>query len=198
MNKYSIIIILFFFTFISACQGTRDKNLKELDRLWGYCDNPHRDLRGVEYKICKDKERALGESGKGDQVEPFDLTGFLDKMRNGFPTTGVYKPLVNPYLWQGALDVTSPYDIKIADSEGGFIQTEWIYNELQTNQRCMVKIQIISAELVSNGVKSNFICENKLNDIWNLDGQEYLKEEKQLTLKILENAQVYYSAVNLK
>lgn len=196
MNKYSIIIILFFLAFISACQGNREQNLAKLDELWGYCDNPHRDIRGLDYKICKDKERALGESGKGDQIEPFDLTGFLDRMRNGISNDGVYKPLVNPYLWQGALDVTSPYDIKIADSVGGFIQTEWVYNEKFEDQRCIIKIQITSSEFVSTGLNTKFICENRQNSIWAPDGQEYVNEEKNLTIKILEKSQYYYSSLN--
>jgi len=195
---FLFVAMLVLTTFLSACQGNREQNLKKLDELWGYCDNPHRDIKGIDYKICKDKERAAGPSGKGNELKPFDITGFIEKVRNGVPTSGGYgMPTINPYLWQGSLDVTSYYDLKIADSTGGFIQTEWIYKELQPDQRCMIKIQILSAELISTGVKSNFICEKKLNDSWNSDGQAYLEEETQLTLKILETAQVYYSAIKL-
>ena len=55
----------------------------------------------------------------------------------------------------------------------------------------MIKIQIISPELLSNGVKSKFICEVKKADVWASDQQNYLSEEKQLNLKILEKAQSY-------
>ena len=46
-------------------------------------------------------------------------------------------------------------------------------------------------ELLSNAVKSKFLCENKNSEIWTSDQQEYLMEEKQLNLKILEKAQSY-------
>ena len=32
------------------------------------------------------------------------------------------------HLWKAALDVTKTYPLKIADSQGGYIQTEWINN----------------------------------------------------------------------
>ena len=57
----------------------------------------------------------------------------------------------------------------------------------------MIKIQITSAEYISTGVKSSFICENKNQEIWIIDGKEYVDEEKVLTLKILEASQKYSS-----
>jgi len=58
----------------------------------------------------------------------------------------------------------------------------------------MIKIQIVSAEYISTGVKSNFICENKIQEIWSSDGKTYLDEQKMLTLKILEASQQYSSS----
>jgi hypothetical protein len=54
--------------------------------------------------------------------------------------------------------------------------------------RCLIKIRIVSAEIVSNGVVTNFICENKINDQWVSKKEKYTEEEKRLTLKILKTA----------
>ena len=78
--------------------------------------------------------------------------------------------------------------MKIADSQGGFIETEWINDSSNNSQRCLIKIQVRSTELISTGVSTNFICEKKVGGSWISDNQDYLEEEKQLTLKILEIA----------
>ena len=177
---------------IISCNGNREAKLKELDRIHGYCDNPQRDFSEIDYNICKDKERALGPDGKGEEIRSFDLSGFIDRVNNGGGYgSGYAKPLVNPFLWQGSLDITNEYELQIADSSGGYIQTAWIYDQNFADKRCMIKIQIISPELLSNGVKSKFICEVKEADVWTSDQQNYLSEEKQLNLKILEKAQAY-------
>ena len=71
---------------------------------------------------------------------------------------------------------------------GGFIQTDWIINNDDENLRCLIKIQILSKDLITTGVSSKFLCENKLGDNWNKDNIDYIEEEKQITLKILEVA----------
>ena len=100
----------------------------------------------------------------------------------------VYQYSVNPYLWNASLEVTRSYPIKIADNQGGFIETEWINEPNKENQRCLIKIRILSKELITTGVDTKFLCENKDNDIWTSDNQEYIEEEKQITLRILEIA----------
>ena len=130
-------------------------------------------------------------SNKGKDLEPFNLTKFMDKIMVLVQISD--HKTINPFLWQGSIDVTSTYDLKIADVTGGYIQTEWIYDETDLEKRCMIKIQITSAEYISTAVKSNFICENKNQDIWTTDGNEYVNEEKVLTLKILEESQKYSS-----
>ena len=195
MHKIIIFIFISFFSIlVMSCQGTREQELKNLDKLWGYCDNPHREFGELEYQTCKRKERSKQSSGKSEDMEPFDLTGFIDKVRNGENGSGIIKANVNPYLWQGSIDVTSEYDLKIADATGGYIQTEWIYDENASNNRCMIKIQILSADFISTGVKSKFLCESKNQEIWKTDGKEYLEEEKVLTLRILEASQKYSSS----
>ncbi len=194
MQRINLFIITILFSFlIVSCQGTREQELKKLDKLWGYCDNPHRELSELDYTTCKRKEMAKRSSNKTDDMEPFSITDFLDKVNNGGGSTGFVNSSVNPYLWQGSIDVTSIYNLKIADATGGFIQTEWIYDEGSINKRCLIKIQIVSAEYISTGVKSSFLCENKNQDIWISDGKKYFEEEKMLTLRILEASQNYSS-----
>ena len=194
-KKISVIIIIVFSILLASCQGTREQELKKLDKLWGYCDNPHREFSDLEYDTCKRKEMAQSSSGETKDLKPFSLTEFMN--RTSSDGSGFSKSKVNPYLWQGSIDVTSSYDLKIADATGGYIQTEWIYDRNDLNKRCMIKIQIISADYISTGVKSSFICENKNQDIWVTDGREYFEEKKMLTLKILEASQKYSSsAVN--
>ena len=195
MHKINIFIFTSVFSILLiSCQGTREQELKKMDKLWGYCDNPHREFGELEYQTCKRKEMAKRSSGKTEDMEPFDLTGFIDKVRNGENVSGLVQSNVNPYLWQGSIDVTSEYNLKIADATGGYIQTEWIYDvSPNANDRCMIKIQILSADFISTGVKSKFLCENKNQEVWKSDGKEYLEEEKILTLRILEEAQKYSS-----
>ena len=192
-NVYLFIITISFSFLIVSCQGTREQELKKLDELWGYCDNPHREFSELEYNTCKRKEMAKRSSNRTDNMEPFSITDFLDKVNNEGGGAGFINSSVNPYLWQGSIDVTSTYNLKIADATGGFIQTEWIYDEDSSDKRCLIKIQIVSAEYVSTGVKSSFLCENKNQDIWISDGKKYLEEEKMLTLRILETSQKYSS-----
>ena len=194
MRKINLFIFASIFSLlITSCQGTREQELKKLDKLWGYCDNPHRELNELEYTTCKRKEMA--KRAKDANMEPFSITDFLEKVNSGVGSgTGFANNSVNPYLWQGSIDVTSAYNLKIADATGGYIQTEWIYDENYSNKRCMIKIQIVSVEYISTGVKSNFICESKNQEIWSSDGKTYIDEQKMLTLKILEASQQYSSS----
>ncbi len=100
----------------------------------------------------------------------------------------VYQYSVNPYLWSASLEVTSTYPIKIADNQGGFIETDWISQSGNNSLRCLIKIRVLSTELVTTGVDTKFLCENKDQGVWVSDNNEYLQEEKQITLKILEIA----------
>jgi len=78
--------------------------------------------------------------------------------------------------------------LKISDFEGGFIETNWILDQSNPNSRCLIKIHITSVELVSNGINVKIICEDKIDEIWYKSENNYLKEEKELTLKILTEA----------
>ena len=173
--------------------GQHQENLKRLDKIHGYCDNPRRtDLakKGIAYNICKDHERALGPDG--DMSEKFTLGESFDNLlnkRNG--ESLVLAQTINKELWNGSLKVLSNYSIKNADSSGGFIETDWIFEEQDTNNRCLIKVQIVSLELISNGVETNIVCQRLTNEKWINDNKDYIDEEKQLTLAILTEANKY-------
>ena len=170
-----------------ACNAGQNHkaNLERLDKIHGKCDNPYRDYREIEYKICKDKERAAGPDGKVG--EPLDI----NKLISGFGKndgTIIVNADTNNFLWDASLKVMDAYSLKIIDYDGGFIETDWIMRDDAIDQRCLIKTHITSPELVSNGIKNKIICEKKKNDEWVSTSEEYLNAEKNLTLKILSTA----------
>ena len=186
--KYTAIIFLFA---TLSCSGNLENQKQKLDQIYGYCDNPQREFNDLEYEICKANERAAGPSGKGIEKEPLSLSKLTDLLNGKGSSESPLISNINPSLWQAALDVTSNYNLKIADSSGGFIQTEWINDPDLSNQRCLIKIQILSSELISTGVKTSILCETYDNENWASSDEKFLAEEKKLTLKILELAQEY-------
>ena len=174
------ILIIVSLTFIS-CSGNLEKNNEQLDKVYGKCDNPARVFTDKQYKQCLAAENAKGES-------LFGLEGDLNDLIRGDKEKVVYQSTVNSYLWNAALDTTETFSLKIADNQGGIIETDWIYD---TNaKRCLIRIRILSQELISTGVSTKFICQLKTNENWINDNIAYLDEEKQLTLKILEKANI--------
>ena len=186
-NAFIIIALLF----LTGCGANRsqqsEENLKKLDAVYGYCDNPQRYIKKIDYDICKAKERA----NSGEPLTTEDLNkSILDLIRgDNKSTSGISYSLVNPYLWQASLKVLSPFSIKIADNGGGYIETDWILDYNQTpDTRCQIKSIILSPELVSNGVEVKINCQNFDGQNWQGDQKEYLEEEKNLTIKILQTA----------
>ena len=192
LTSLQIIFIILTSIFLLNCSGTHERNLEKLDRIYGYCDNPHRNLKGTTYEICKSKELARGPDGKEDEMENIDFKKLFGKF-NGNSNAQTTLINVNPFLWRASLEVTKEYDLKFVDNAGGYIQTEWVYQSIDLNNRCIIKIQINSIELLSNSVQTNFICEEKINSIWQNDGVDYIDDEKKLTLRVLELA-FYYSS----
>jgi len=179
------IYLLIFFIFLASCNSSNyQQNLEKLDKIHGKCDNPYRTYGPIEYKICKDKERAAGPDGIVD--EPTDVAELFSKIGGGGTT--VMKSDTNNYLWDSSIQLVSPYSLKISDFDGGFIETNWIMNQSSPDSRCLIKIHITSVELVSDGVDVRILCEDKINEIWYQSENSYLKEEKELTLKILTEA----------
>ena len=185
-----LFIILLLISLTNSCSkglmdGNIDKNMAELDKIYGKCNNPYRTFSRAQKKICEDKERAAGADGiVGDSL---NITEMIENFRDGGKT--VYaNSAVNSYLWNASMVLIDPYSLKIADSQGGVISTEWIKNKNKPNERCSIKINIISQELLSNGVNAKLICEEKIKEEWFPDNINYSKEEKQMVLKILEIA----------
>ena len=179
--------ITFMLLGLYACNSGQSyqANLERLDKIYGKCDNPYRTYREVEYKICKDQEKAAGPDG--EIGEPLDIneliSGFGKKSENI-----VVSADTNNFLWDASLKVLDGYSLKMIDFDGGFIETNWIMKEENIKQRCLIKVHITSRELISNGVSNKIICETKKNDEWLSSKQEFLDAEKNLTLKILSTA----------
>ena len=128
---------LLILSFLTACGGGKyQENMSEMDKLYGYCDNPVRGLQKgtIKYKDCLAKERAKGES-------LFNLEGDLNDLIKGKNQT-IVQYSVNPSLWSASLVVTEKYALKIADNQGGYIETDWIYDANNSLQRCLIKIKI--------------------------------------------------------
>ena len=187
LNAFILLAVIF----LSGCNANRaqqsEVNLKELDALYGYCDNPQRNIKGQAYKNCKAKERA----NNGEPLTTEDIVTNISDLfnRNEKIAGGASYSLVNPYLWQASLKILSPFSIKIADNSGGYIETDWIldYNQ-NPDTRCQIKTIILSPELVSNGIEVAINCQKFDGQNWQGDQKEYLEEEKNLTLKILQTA----------
>lgn len=176
---------------VSGCSngllgGNQQKNMEQLDKIWGKCNNPHRILSKAEKLVCEDKERAAGPDGVVG--EPVNVNEVLNRIRGGGEKIVYAGAAINPFLWNSSLAVVDKYSLRTVDSQGGFISTDWIINEKFPNQRCLIKINVTSKDLVSNGINTKFICENKKDSQWFIDEKEYLNEEKNLTIKILQIA----------
>ena len=183
MLKFLTLLIGSFILISCGGGNNYQKNIEKLDEVYG-CDNPLRPLSKKRYKECIAKERGNNESF-------FDVNeNSLDSLFNRGSKNYTLQYSVNPYLWQAALDLTQRYPLKIADNQGGYIETDWIIENINPNNRCLIKIRVTSIELVSNGVATNFICEEKIDNQWTFIEKNYYDEEKQLTLKILSTASI--------
>jgi hypothetical protein len=172
--------------FLASCNSptSLEGNLEKFDKIYGRCNNPHRNYSDpTERKICESKERAAGPDGKVS--DPISITGIFNR---GNTNQNIMVSSVNKDLWNGSLKTLNKYAIKNMDFDGGYIETDWIYDEKVENQRCLIKILITSPELISTGVQSNIVCENFKNDKWYVNQDKLIEEEKLLTLQILQNA----------
>lgn len=182
-------IIIFIFLFIGCSQdGKYEKNIAKLDEVYG-CDNPLRPLSARKYKECIAAQRGENESF-------FDINkSFQDAFNlNNNNSNNFIQNSVNQFLWSAALETTNNYSLKIADNQGGFIETEWIYDNKAPSDRCLIKIRIVSKDLVSDGVVTKIICENKIDNVWVSKNETLLEEEKRLTLAILNKAALLSSS----
>lgn len=186
-----LLVCLFLFMSIVSCgtnplKGNLKENMAELDKKYGVCGNPMRNYSKNQRLTCEAKERAAGPDGQFKS--PLNLTEIIDNYRSGGAT--VYaSSAVNNHLWNASVSILEPYTLKIVDSQGGLISTDWIMEKSDTSKRCLIKVNITSKELLSNGVDVKILCEEKDGDNWFSDEASYLDEEKRLTLKVLEIAE---------
>tara|TARA_B100001093_G_scaffold512840_1_gene583467 strand:- start:713 stop:1282 length:570 start_codon:yes stop_codon:yes gene_type:complete len=182
MLKFISLVVCFFILYGCSNDGSHQKNKERLKEVYGECDNPFEPISRRKYKECKAKERAGGET-------LFDLGDDFSKLLGNNNANVIYQNNVNPYLWNAALDVIDIYPLKIADNQGGYIETDWIYERDESNKRCLIKVRVLSSELVSNGVSTKFLCQdqNKSSD-WVNTQEDFSEEEKRITLKILNTA----------
>ena len=121
-----------------------------MDKIHGVCNNPYREYNKAQKKICEDKERAAGPDG--EIGEPLNISQMIRDFRSG-GSNAQYQGTsmsVNKNLWEASLIMLDQYPLKIVDSQGGFISTEWITEKFSPNQRCLIKVKITSQELLSN------------------------------------------------
>jgi len=171
---------------IFSCSGNNEENLAKLDKVYGPCDNPYRQYTALEKKICRDKVMAAGPDG--EIGEPIDILDVLSFGKNNKQTNYIKSSDTNNFLWDASLAVLGSYSLKLSDYDGGYIETNWIINKDNPSQRCLIKSHIKSNELVSNGVKVTLLCENKIDEEWYSSNEDFVEEEKQLTIKILQEA----------
>ena len=179
----AILVLLIGLSSCSSPKNNIKKNMEKLDELYGYCDNPHRDLGEREYKICKQKQRGSGPDFK---FEEKSLAELILGSNKGVQYAGNFQT-INPHLWNGALQTISEYPIKNIDRLEVTLKPNGLRKQT-TLIKGIIKINILSNELVSNGVNTNIICQNRINDEWQSDQLKYENESKQLTITILNNA----------
>lgn len=192
MSLFKTLIAFLLLTTINACTNANksEENLKKLDKIYGYCDNPHRNIPPKQYETCIAKQDAAGPDGEiGESV---NISEIFDKFNNRSNNDQVtYIRSVNTELWRGAMDVLSPYSLKLIDSEVGYVETDWIYEKNLPTKRCLIKVQITSVEIISTGVSTKLTCQTKEDESWYNDQINYFDQEKKLTLTILSKAKEF-------
>jgi hypothetical protein len=194
--KYISLLLLTLIFIVQGCTNANqsEENLKKLDKVYGYCDNPQRSITGRQYEVCKAREDSAGpdgEIGEGKSISEIfsSITG--NKNNNNGQVQVI--SAVNRELWRGAMEVLSPYSIKNIDSNVGYIETDWIYDKSDTSRRCLIKVQINSAELIATGVTTKFTCQIKDGQDWYIDPQNYDNQSQKITLNILSKASEFNS-----
>jgi hypothetical protein len=179
--------------FLLNCSGSHQENIAKLDKIYGKCNNPLTENTLTQYEkvVCQDKQRAAGPDGVVG--EPKTINDIINDIVNKNDEGKIVAySAVNNSLWQGALKTFENYPIKNADFEGGYLETDWIYDSPPI-ERCLIKARIKTAELISNGIETKIICQSKMEDVWINQDKLFVGEEKKLTLKILENANEHKS-----
>ena len=199
MNNFTTLVFSFFALMVlTSCSQNKNlkKSLQDYDKVYGYCDNPHRQFTKRDYKICKDTERA----NAGDPDWEFDPETIQDRLRAMIESeglvTGASGSYINQDIWNGAMKTVEMYPLKNVDSNGGYIETEWITDIDNIDERCAIKIKILNQELTSTSVQTNLICQTKVDGNWLNKNDDLTTASNQITLTVLKNAREQ-SALNL-
>jgi len=191
MKRFNLILVTLIITLaITSCSQNRNlkKNLEEYDEVYGYCDNPHRQFSKREYKICKGTEKA----NAGDPDWEFEPETIEERLRAMIGAEGVAVgsggSYINQDLWNGAMKTVEQYPLKNVDSNGGYIESEWITESNNPNERCAIKIKILNQELTSTSVKTNLICQKLVNGNWVNKDEDLTDASNQITISVLKNA----------
>lgn len=185
---FTILVMLFLVSCSGSGNRSLEKNMAELDKIYGKCNNPNRQFSKIQKRICEDQQRAAGPDGVvGDPINISDVLSGISGNRKE------YQPIanINKNLWDGSIKVLENYSIKNILFDAGYIETDWINDYEIKNQRCLIKVHITSPELISTGVNSKITCERKIDNQWYSDQKIYKEEEKQINLKILEYAKEF-------
>ena len=129
MSFFKTLFIFLFLIAINACTNANksEENLKKLDKIYGYCDNPHRNIPPTIWKLYCETRRSRSWWEIGESVNISEIFDRFNNRSNNNQVT--YLKSVNADLWQGTMDVLSPYSLKLIDSEVGYVETDWIYEK---------------------------------------------------------------------
>ena len=83
MNYLKILFTFLILIVINSCTNANksEENLKKLDKIYGYCDNPHRNIPPKQYETCLAKQDAAGPDG--EIGEPVSISDIFDKFFGG-------------------------------------------------------------------------------------------------------------------
>ncbi len=193
MDCYKILLLLTTAIFLSSCNANYQEARAKKEAIEPCYYAKLSGNKSVEYKQCLAKQAAAGPSGEGgtSMIEAIIGKDGVANINSGNNNT--YRGSVNQWLWLGSMETLKLFPIKIADAFGGYIETEWLTNSTEPNKRCVVKVQINSAEFVSNGISASMICQDNKNGTWVMSNEDLLEKNIQIENSILTNAREKYN-----
>ncbi len=140
------------------------------------------------YRTLKDSRGVLlGDLKVGTSLPAlFDGKGEPGRQNGGQPRSGG----VNRFLWRASLDTVAFMPVKVADMQGGVIQTDWYEDRDRPDERFRVNIFVISDSLSAEGVRVGVFREQRVGegDGWNQAGTSPQTAEDLRTI-IVDRAQ---------
>ena len=187
-QKFTKILLFFTITvFLSGCVG---QNFQEQKAKRLKSDPCAFTKNKLDKKICEADVQGGGDPTKSDGMLANLAEEFIEEFGGG--TTGGSSIPINKHLWNGAITTLNPYSLKIADAFGGYIETDWIVKSSNINERCQIKVQVLSPEFISTGINATLNCQTKINNEWFNSDENLSEAETTLENKILANARQSY------